>query len=328
MNYNMERAKDMIHLRTLKHMSAHPGTEYADALDYVTKKLDEAVIKVERYNKADGTCDLNDSITGRRWTASCEPSGRKKPNEEQKSNREESNMQAQTYENAGQELDHKVKLHAAQHNLGYEAALQQVKILEPGLYYAYVCDETPLDREVREGSQEFEQYVEAYQSEFKLSRPEAVKRVGRDVPKVRVYAQDPFGPTRVRGETEPSPSARAAVPEWEPVSLTGPTALMEIATLLAHIPKDAAGNIPFDQAAKVLQAGYLDLLVKAAGEKLDALARAEIDIQGMPGFRSENYPQAFDAARRKYPALTQIYSGGRISAPGLRQLLPHFDFVD
>jgi hypothetical protein len=106
------------------------------------------------------------------------------------------------------------------------------------------------------------------------------------------------------------------------------TALMRIGVLLGGLPRNADMTISFDAAARVLQAGYLDLLIKAAGEKLDSLTRAQIDIDGMPGIKSENYPIAFQKVLGKYPELAEIYSGGRITLAGLMQLLPHLQLVD
>ena len=87
-------------------------------------------------------------------------------------------------------------------------------------------------------------------------------------------------------------------------------------------------SISFDQAARVLQSGYLDLLIKAASEKMDYYARSEISILGLPGFSSENYKLGFDSARRKYPALVEIYNAGQISLQGLKDLLPHLQLAD
>lgn len=282
-------------------------------------------IKVEHYDAETGICQLRDEA-GRTFSARCEPTGRKKPNEGQKSKREKSNMQTQTYQNAGEELDSKVRHYSAEHHCSYEEGLKAMRELEPELYRAYAFDETPLDREVRQGAAEFGRRVTAYSEHFNISRGEAVKRVGNHDPQMKTYAEDPFGPTRVRGVTEPSPRADVVVSPMAPGEVR-PTALMQISVLLGGIPRNADMTISFDAAARVLQAGYLDLLIKAAGEKLDGLARAEIDISGMTGFKSENYPQAFDAARRKYPALTEIYSGGRITMQGLKDLLPHLQLV-
>lgn len=236
-------------------------------------------------------------------------------------------MQTETFDNAGQELDHKVKLHAAQHNLSYEAALQQVKTLEPDLYRAYVFDVTPLDRKVRDGAEEFSRRVVAYQDEWNLSRDEAKRRVGNHDPAMKCYEQDPYGPTAIRGQTEPNPSTDWTVTQMAPGEIHV-TALMQIGVLLGGLPRNPDFSISFDQAARVLQAGFLDLLVKAASEKMDYYARSEISILGLPGFSSENYKIGFDSARRKYPALTQIYSGGPITMQGLKDLLPHLQLID
>jgi hypothetical protein len=282
-----------------------------------------AKIIVEHYQ--DGVCDLRDEETGRRWRSPCEPTGRTKRQENQKT--KEVFMQTETFDNAGQELDHKVKLHAAQHNLSYEAALQQVKTLEPDLYRAYVFDVTPLDRKVRDGAEEFSRRVVAYQDEWNLSRDEAKRRVAAHDPAMKCYEQDPYGPVRVVGIQEPLQTTDWTVTQMAPGEIHV-TALMQISVLLGGLPRNADMSISFDAAARVLQAGYLDLLIRAAGEKMDYYARAEISILGLPGFSSENYRIGFDSARRKYPALTQIYSGGRISMQGLKELLPHLQLTN
>lgn len=283
-------------------------------------------MKVDHYDSETGVCTLRDTQTGRRFDARCEPTGRNRY--ENKNSQQEVSMNQETvYENAGQALDAKVRRYSAEHHCDYAEGLHAMKELEPELYRAYAFDETPLDRKVRNGAEEFSRRVEAYESEFKISRTEAVKRVGNHDPQMKTYAEDPFGPTRIIGETEPGPRGEASwipMPEGE----IRATALMRIAVLLGGIPRNADMSISFDQAARVLQAGYLDLLIKAAGEKFDFLARAEISILGLPGFSSDNYQIGFDSARRKYPALTEIYSGGRITLRGLKDLLPHFQFVE
>src|SRR3989338_5937756 len=129
-----------------------------------------AAMKVEHYDEKSGTCRLRDEH-GRTFSARCAPTGRNR--NQNQNERGEQNMQTETFGNAGVELDSKVKVYAAQHRCSYKEAFDTVKGLEPALYQAYAFDETPLDREVRKGSQEFSRRVVAYQDEWNLSRDEA-----------------------------------------------------------------------------------------------------------------------------------------------------------
>jgi len=236
-------------------------------------------------------------------------------------------MQTLTYENPGQELDAKARRFSAEKRCTYAEAFAVVKAEAPELFFRYVSGESDLDREVRKGGEEFSRRVVAYQEEWNLSRDEARRRVASHDPAMKCYEQDPYASIPARGETAPLPSSDWQVSEM-PVGENRVTALMQIGVLLGGIPRNPNMSISFDAAARVLQAGYLDLLVKAASEKMDYYARSEISILGLPGFSSENYKIGFDSARRKYPALTQIYSGGRISLQGLKELLPHLQLVD
>lgn len=229
--------------------------------------------------------------------------------------------------NAGQELDAKVRWYSAEHHCSYEEGLTAMRELAPELYQAYVFDETPLDGEVRRGVEEFGRRVVAYQEQWNLSRDEARRRVAAHDPGMRAYAEDPYGPIRVRGETAPRPSADVEVTQMPPGQIHS-TALMQIAVLLGGIPRNPDMSISFDAAAQVLLAGYLDLLIAAAGEVLDSLTRAEFNKRGLPGYLSEHYPTLFQQVTRQYPELATIYSGGRITLQGLKDLLPHFQLVD
>jgi len=179
---------------------------------------------------------------------------------------------------------------------------------------------------VAEDVKEFRQRTRAYMSEFKITEGEARKRVAQHDPRMKALEQDPFGPVMVT-DTQPPPAvADVTTKPWTP-PVHEPIAVIQIANLLFGLPRDEFGFIELSQAAEALRS-YPDILQKAVSEKFDAYTRAEISIQGMAGSVSENYPRAFDAARRRYPALSALYASGRLSSQALRDLLPQIQIND
>jgi len=173
---------------------------------------------------------------------------------------------------------------------------------------------------VGENVKEFGGRVRSYQSHFKITGDEAVRRVAQYDPKMKaLYESDPFGPVNIIG-VQPAPAvANITVPAWTP-EVHESLAVSQIANILFNLPRDEFGYNTLDQARWALKP-YPDAVDRAAGDTMDARARAEIHIQGMPGSVSENYPRAIEAAWRRFPALKDL-EVGRISSQGLRELLP------
>lgn len=147
-------------------------------------------MKVERYDESRGECDLYDPETGRRWRSPCEPTGRQKPNEDQKSKREESDMQTETvFENAGQALDAKVRHYCAERHCSYDEGFHAMKEVEPQLWHRYASGESDLDPKDKEGSEEFARRIQAYSEHFKISPGVAELRVRQDDPKMKKYSR-------------------------------------------------------------------------------------------------------------------------------------------
>ncbi len=179
---------------------------------------------------------------------------------------------------------------------------------------------------VAEDVKEFGNRVRSYMSEFKINEGEARKRVAQHDPRMRALEQDPFGPIMVTGTQPPPSKADITVPAWTP-PVHEEIAVIAIANVLFKLPRDPYGFITLSQAAEALRP-YPDELQRAASEKLDAYTRAEISIAGLPGFTSENYPNAFKAAARRYPSLAVLYASGRLTSQSLRELLPQVQIVD
>jgi hypothetical protein len=135
-----------------------------------------------------------------------------------------------------------------------------------------------------------------------------------------------MGPTMVTGISEPRPVADVTTKPWDP-PVHQAISIIQIANLLFGLPRDEYGYIELSQAREALR-NYPDLLLKAASEKLDAYTRAEMNIAGMPGFVDQNYPNAFNAALRRFPSLAALYSSGRLSSQALRELLPQILIED
>jgi hypothetical protein len=163
-------------------------------------------------------------------------------------------------------------------------------------------------------------------SHFKINENEAIARVKKHDPRMAaLYEGDPFGPIMVTGTQPPPSKADITVQPWTP-PIHETIAIIQIANILFGLPRDEFGYITLEQARAALKP-YPDELDRAAGDKMDAYAKAEIHIQGMPGSVSENYPAALEAARRRFPALKDL-EGGRISSQGLRELLPQILITD
>lgn len=98
-------------------------------------------------------------------------------------------MQTETFENAGQELDSKVKVYAAEHHCDYAEGLRAMKKLEAELWYSYASDESDLDRQLRKGGREYARRVTAYSEHFNIDRDVARRRVAAHDPTMRLYSK-------------------------------------------------------------------------------------------------------------------------------------------
>jgi len=202
-----------------------------------------------------------------------------------------------------------------------EAARAHMKETGEKSYAKAMAEVVKTAREaVADDTREFKSRVRAYMSQWKIGEGEARKRVAAHDPRMKIYEADPFGPVMVTDTPPPPAVGKVTIQPWEPVVHEQP-AIFAVANVLFNLPRDEYGFITLSQAAEALRP-YPDELQKAASEKMDYYTRGEISIQGMAGSVSENYPRAFDAARRRYPALSALYASGRLSSQSLRELLP------
>jgi hypothetical protein len=98
-------------------------------------------------------------------------------------------MQTQTFENAGEELDHRAHAYADKRGCSYAEALGAVAREDPGLYRRYmnVTGESGPDPEDMKGAGEFRRRIKAYSEHFHISRDEAERRVRAHDPNMRKY---------------------------------------------------------------------------------------------------------------------------------------------
>ena len=175
--------------------------------------------------------------------------------------------------------------------------------------------------EIDEGFDEFGRRGRSYASHFRIGGSEAIARVQKhDKAMAHIYELDPMRATQTVG-IQPEPAVgKVTIQPWMP-PVHEEIAVIAIANLLFGLPRDENMYVTLDQCASALKP-YPDPLHRAAGDKFDGYARAEIHIQGMPGSVSDNYPRALEAARRRYPALADLWATGRLTSQALRELLP------
>lgn len=270
---------------------------------------------MESYDPERGTCAVRNAETGELDVMRCEPTGRNRSQEKIGGTMLNENIAITNYadghitEDGGAALDR-----AAKRYMDKSGEKNYRKAINEAIIGARA--------ELREDRAEFRSRTRNYQSHFRINEAEARKRVIEHDPRMRAvyFESDPFGPVNVVGEVAPPAVGKVTIEPWEPVVHEQP-AIFAVANILFNLPRVPYNFIELSQAAAALRS-YPDILQKAVSEKLDAYTRAEISIQGMAGSVSENYPRAFEAARRRYPALSALYATGRLSSQALRDLLP------
>ena len=291
---------------------------------------------MESYDEKQGVCAIRDNESGQRYWARCEPTGRV-VNERQQTIEFQKRIQNEDHGKGDIHMDTNLEIlsyangnpnggaavdEAARAHMNKSGQRNYAKAIEAVIAHAR--------EEVADDVKEFGNRVRAYMSQWKISEGEARKRVAAHDPRMKIYEQDPFGPVNVVGEVAPPSKADIAVRPWNPPIRETP-ATTAINNILKNLPRDEDGFITESQATDALRP-YEDRLWQASADRMDDYTRAETSIQGMPGFASENYPAAFQAAGRRYPSLFRLWSAmGRVAAAtaqALRELIPTLKITD
>jgi hypothetical protein len=97
-----------------------------------------------------------------------------------------------------------------------------------------------------------------------------------------------------------------------------------IANIITGIPRLANNRIDEDAAVRAANS-YPDALIRAATGHMEHLVKTQINIEGYPAsevMRPETMRAIRQRVRRMHPDLANCVDGGRITARGLRDLLP------
>jgi hypothetical protein len=272
------------------------------------------------YDATRGICAIRDDELGL-LTVGCEPMNRNenKKSQERGENSMETNQAILAYDrgdvSAGVAVDVAAKAHMEKTGeKNYSAAIKAV-IKEAKA--TAVWDKRDFTRMTRK-----------FAAERGISGSEAARAVADEGgPRMRrIYEQDPMGATELLGVSPPPAVADITVPQ-PVVPVRMPGSVQQVGVMLNALPRDPWGYVNLDQCAQALKP-YPSLLDKAAGDAMNAYAYALIDILGLVGFKDQNFPIAYEEAKRRYRSLFALYQTGALTSQSLREMLPILKITD